>query len=34
IRNGVAHRFGSSEVYMLERGDRLVVIRNNDEGTS
>lgn len=34
IRNGEAHRFGSSEIYMLERGDRLVVIRNNDEGTS
>lgn len=31
IRNGVAYRFGTDEIRMLERGDRLVVIRNNGD---
>lgn len=33
IRNGVAHRFGTEDIRMLERGDRIVVIQSNgDEG--
>lgn len=31
IRNGIAYRFGTDEIRMLERGDRLVVIRSNGD---